>query len=225
MKIRYLVPKEYISQPPKAAVASNLPADVQIKLMDQEVLSQTPVQYEEPDHPKYTPDTSYIPKYLRGKADWMIRELLSRGVRWNDKGELLQGNVPIVGSNILSLVNDALFARKGSNPVGWLPFAQLLQQHNIPAELIKNPRSNLNLIRVEAEKNKADGLFPASPQVASGSHIKLPSEKPIGRRRREKSIVHPRKKRKASVTPKKHYRTRSCRAADSSSDEEQYVGF
>ena len=98
MKIKYLVPQEYIVQPKAAIPAqSTLPADVQIKLLDQKVMTQTPPQIPDPpEQPKYTPDTSYIPKYLRGKADWLIRELLSRGVRWNEKGELLEGEVPIV---------------------------------------------------------------------------------------------------------------------------------
>ena len=48
-------------------------------------------------------------------------------------------NVPVPGSNIVDLVNDALRKRKSLQPVGWKMFPRGLKDVNAPMDLIGNP--------------------------------------------------------------------------------------
>ena len=48
-------------------------------------------------------------------------------------------NVPVSGSNIVDLVNDALKKRKSFQPVGWKIFARGLNDMIAPMDLIGNP--------------------------------------------------------------------------------------
>ena len=45
--------------------------------------------------------------------------------------------VPVVGSNVVDLVNDILRKRK-TDPLGWQPFARQLRAVNLPIELVGN---------------------------------------------------------------------------------------
>ena len=48
-------------------------------------------------------------------------------------------NVPVPGSNIVDLVNDALRKRKSFQPVGLKTFARGLKDVNAPMDLVGNP--------------------------------------------------------------------------------------
>ena len=79
-----------------------------------------------------------VPKTLKQKARRLLNKIKGT-VSWNDRGEMVYRNVPVPGSNIVDLVNDALRKRKSFQPVGWKMFARGLKDVNAPMDLIGNP--------------------------------------------------------------------------------------
>ena len=77
-----------------------------------------------------------VPKTMQVKARRLM-EHLKRDIAWTARGELIHEGVPIVGSNVVDLVNDLLRERK-TDPIGWQPFARQLRAINLPMELIGN---------------------------------------------------------------------------------------
>ena len=77
-----------------------------------------------------------VPKTMQIKARRLM-EHLKRDIAWTARGELIHEGVPIVGSNVVDLVNDLLRKRK-TDPIGWQPFARQLRTINLPMELIGN---------------------------------------------------------------------------------------
>ena len=77
-----------------------------------------------------------VPKTMQVKARRLM-EHLKRDIAWTTRGELIHEGVPIVGSNVVNLVNDMLRERK-TDPIGWQPFARQLRAINLPMELIGN---------------------------------------------------------------------------------------
>ena len=77
-----------------------------------------------------------VPKTMQVKARRLM-EHLKRDIAWTTRGELIHEGVPIVGSNVVDLVNDLLRERK-TDPIGWQPFARQLRAINLPMELIGN---------------------------------------------------------------------------------------
>ena len=77
-----------------------------------------------------------VPKTMQVKARRLM-EHLKRDIAWTARGELIHEGVPIVGSNVVDLVNDLLRKRK-IDPIGWQPFARQLRTINLPMELIGN---------------------------------------------------------------------------------------
>ena len=144
MRIRYLVPKEYICVPEKGdeiapRPQTQPPPDVQLKHMDAARLRRQPALIDA--QPKSLQmDVTYFPKTLRTKASWLLSELSSRGLKWNERGELYNNGKILPGTNILELINDVLRERKNSSPQGWRYFANLLHDYNIPKNLIQNPK-------------------------------------------------------------------------------------
>lgn len=84
---------------------------------------------------------STVPQKYRKKADNFIRLLNKSGdLAWDTKGVVsIKGEI-IPQSNIVDLLNDALRARKTSNPHGWEQFAGVIKEINVPHELIGNPK-------------------------------------------------------------------------------------
>ena len=68
-----------------------------------------------------------VPKTMQVKARRLMEHL---------KRDIHEG-VPVVGSNVVDLVNDLLCTRK-TDPLGWQPFARQLRTINLPRELIGN---------------------------------------------------------------------------------------
>ena len=79
-----------------------------------------------------------VPKSFKQKARRLLDKIKGT-VSWNDRGEMVYRNVPVPGSNIVDLVNDALRKRKSFQPVGWKMFARGLKDVNAPMDLIGNP--------------------------------------------------------------------------------------
>ena len=77
-----------------------------------------------------------VPKTMRAKASRLM-EHLKRDVEWTARGELIHEGVPVVGSNVVDLVNDLLRKRKTA-PTGWQPFARQLRAINLPMTLVGN---------------------------------------------------------------------------------------
>ena len=77
-----------------------------------------------------------VPKTMQGKARRLM-ERMKRNMSWTTRGELIHEGAPIVGSNVVDLVNDVLRKRK-TDPTGWQPFARQLRAMNLPMELIGN---------------------------------------------------------------------------------------
>ena len=79
-----------------------------------------------------------VPKTMQAKASRLM-EHLKRDIAWTARGELIHEGVPVVGSNVVDLVNDLLRKRK-TDPTGWQPFARQLRAINLPMALVgKNP--------------------------------------------------------------------------------------
>ena len=77
-----------------------------------------------------------VPKTMRAKASRLM-EHLKRDVEWTARGELIHEGAPVVGSNVVDLVNDLLRKRKTA-PTGWQPFARQLRAINLPMTLVGN---------------------------------------------------------------------------------------
>ena len=58
-----------------------------------------------------------VPKTMQAKARRLM-EHLKRDIAWTARGELIHEGVPVVGSNVVDLVNDLLRKRK-TDPTGW----------------------------------------------------------------------------------------------------------
>ena len=77
-----------------------------------------------------------VPKTMQAKARRLM-EHLKRDIAWTARGELIHEGVPVVGINVVDLVNDLLPKRK-TDPTGWQPFARQLRTINLPMELVGN---------------------------------------------------------------------------------------
>ena len=90
-------------------------------------------------------------------------------VSWNDRGEMVYRNVPVPGSNIVDLVNDALRKRKSFQPVGWKMFARGLKAVNAPMDLIGNPEC---WIYIQTTTRRAYLVSPPLYNTCDGIRIK-----------------------------------------------------
>ena len=77
-----------------------------------------------------------VPKTMQAKASRLMKHL-KRDIAWTARGELIHEGVPVVGSNVVDLVNDLLRKRK-TDPTGWQPFARQLRAINLPMALVGN---------------------------------------------------------------------------------------
>ena len=76
-----------------------------------------------------------VPRTMQAKASRLM-EHLKRDIAWTARGELIHEGMPVVGSNVVDLVNDLLRKRKTA-PTGWQTFAQL-RAINLPMTLVGN---------------------------------------------------------------------------------------
>ena len=81
-----------------------------------------------------------VPKSLQAKASQLLQRLKRNpDVDWNERGEFKYRGHLLKNSNLTDLVNDVLRQRKRRfEPLGWETFAQVLQNLNIPQDLIAN---------------------------------------------------------------------------------------
>ena len=80
-----------------------------------------------------------VPSTMERKTQLLLSILKDiPNMTWNDDGTLKLYGKAIQGSNIIDLVNDVIRHRKGSEPMGWQPFAEGLREMNIPQDVIGN---------------------------------------------------------------------------------------
>ena len=83
-----------------------------------------------------------IPKTMKTRAQALLKRLKEREdvVTWDDMGQVLLNGVLIPKSNISDLISDAMRSRKHFNPVGVREFYKVLNEINIPKDLVRNER-------------------------------------------------------------------------------------
>ena len=80
-----------------------------------------------------------VPATMRRKAKLLLHMLEGHpDMTWDAHGTLEYQGKPVVGSNVIDLVNDVLRHRKSSKPKGWEQFAQGLKDINVPQEVVGN---------------------------------------------------------------------------------------
>ena len=127
-----------------------------------------------------------VPKTMQAKASRLM-EHLKRDIAWTDRGELIHEGVPVVGSNVVDLVNDLLRTRKTA-PTGWLPFAQL-RAINLPMTLVGNVARRA-YIRPEPTVTPSRRSS-TPPRAASGSARRSLSWTPLDRQGRRMGHTMP----------------------------------
>ena len=83
-----------------------------------------------------------IPKTMKTRARALLERLKEREdvITWDDMGQVLLNGVLIPKSNISDLISDAMRPRKHFNPVGVREFYNVLNEINIPKDLVRNER-------------------------------------------------------------------------------------
>ena len=83
-----------------------------------------------------------IPKTMKTRAEALLEHLKQRKdtITWDDKGQVLLNGVLIPKSNISDLISDAMRSRKHFNPVGVQEFYKVLNDINVPKDLVRNER-------------------------------------------------------------------------------------
>ena len=128
-----------------------------------------------------------VPKTMQAKASRLM-EHLKRDIAWTARGELIHEGVPVVGSNVVDLVNDLLRKRK-TDPTGWQPFARQLRAINLPMALVGNV-SRRAYIRPAPTVTPSRRSSP-TPRAASGSARRALSWTPLARRSRRMEHTMP----------------------------------
>ena len=137
-----------------------------------------------------------VSKTMQDKARRLM-EHLKRDMAWTTS-ELIHEGVPIVGSNVVDLVNDLLRKRK-TDPTGWQPFAQL-RTINLPMELIGNAsrrayirQATTTTTKTTPSRRTTAAAAATTPRADAGSVRRSLSWTPLVRRhsRMEHSIPTP----------------------------------
>ncbi len=89
-----------------------------------------------------------VPPTMKSRARQLVKKLKENNdlITWDDKGQMIYEGKPVVGSNVIDLVNDALHHRKNFNPHGWRLFAKVLSDVNVPEGIVRN-ENRLKTIR------------------------------------------------------------------------------
>ena len=124
-----------------------------------------------------------VPKTMQAKARRLM-EHLKRDIAWTARGELIHEGVPVVGSNVVDLVNDLLRKRK-TDPPGWQPFARQLRAINIPMELVGNVVRKAYIRQATTvTPSRRSSTTTTTPRAAAGSARRSLSWTPLARQRR-----------------------------------------
>ena len=107
-----------------------------------------------------------IPKTMKTRARALLERLKEREdvLTWDDMGQVLLNGVLIPKSNISDLISDAMRSRKHFNPVGVREFYNVLNEINIPKDLVRNERR-----WSETEKNSLNEKNPPGKSQEEGT--------------------------------------------------------
>ena len=108
-------------------------------------------------------------------------EHFKRVIAWTARGELIHEGEPVVGSNVMDLVNDLLRKRK-TDPTVWQPFARQLRAINLPMELVGNVVRKA-YIRQATTVTPSRRSATTTPRAAAGSARRSLSWTPVARQR------------------------------------------
>ena len=83
-----------------------------------------------------------IPKNMKTRAQALLARLKERedAITWDDMGQVVLNGTLIPKSNISDLISDAMRSRKHFNPVGVQKFYNVLNEINIPKDLVRNEK-------------------------------------------------------------------------------------
>ena len=83
-----------------------------------------------------------IPKTMKTRAQALLARLKERKdmIKWDSSGQVTLNGVFIPKSNISDLISDAMRPRKHFNPVGVRKFYDMLNEINIPKDLVRNEK-------------------------------------------------------------------------------------
>ena len=122
-----------------------------------------------------------VPKTMQAKARRLM-EHLKRDVAWTARGELIHEGVPVVGSNVVDLVNNLLRKRK-TDPTGWQPFARQLRAINLPMALVGNVARRAYIRQATTATPSRRSATTTTPRAAGSARRSL-NWTPLGRQRR-----------------------------------------
>ena len=109
---------------------------------------------------------------MKTRAQALLEHLKEREdvIVWDDVGQVLLNGILIPKSNISDLISDAMRARKHFNPVGVREFYNVLNEINIPKDLVRNERRWSEVEKDEIKSTKVpkvpfdEKTFPARPR-------------------------------------------------------------
>ena len=83
-----------------------------------------------------------IPKTMKTRAQALLAHLKERegAISWDSSGQVTINGVFVPKSNISDLISDAMRPRKRFNPVGVQEFYNMLNEINIPKDLVRNEK-------------------------------------------------------------------------------------
>ena len=85
------------------------------------------------------PITDYIPSQFRNRAKNLLSHLRDHSeASWNERNELVIDDKPVVGSNMVDLIDDVVRVKRGHSPAGATAFRRVLLESNVPLSLIGN---------------------------------------------------------------------------------------
>jgi hypothetical protein len=84
-----------------------------------------------------------IPKTMRTRASALLERLKARPdiISWDDMGQVKIDGVFIPKSNISDLISNAMRSRKNFNPIASQEFFNVLNNLNVPRDLVRNEES------------------------------------------------------------------------------------
>ena len=112
-----------------------------------------------------------IPKTMKTRARALLAHLKERedAITWDSSGQVTLKGVFIPKSNISDLISDAMRPRKHFNPVGVRKFYNILNEINIPKDLVRNEKrwSEVSPRKVKVSLGKSEKRSEVSPRKVS----------------------------------------------------------
>ena len=112
-----------------------------------------------------------IPKTMKTRAQALLAHLKEKedAITWDSSGQVTLKGVFIPKSNISDLISDAMRPRKHFNPVGVRKFYDVLNEINIPKDLVRNEKrwSEVSPRKVKVSLGKPKKRPEVSPRKVS----------------------------------------------------------